>query len=70
MQAACSVCSRTFRYAEFLRGEAHREAGTVDGHAGANLYAGHAAAGKLDVNAPKILLLMHPHYFPLPLDNA
>ncbi len=49
---------------------AHREAGTIDGHAGANLYASHAAAGELDVDAPKILLLMHPHHFPLPLDNA
>lgn len=67
---ACSLCSSAFGYAEYTRGEAHREAGTVDGHAGANLYAGHAAAGELYVNAPEILLLMHPHHFPLPLDNA
>jgi hypothetical protein len=50
--------------------DAHREAGAIDGHAGANLDAGHAAAGKLNANASEIFLLVYLYHIPLPLHNT
>ena len=49
---------------------ANREAGAIDGHAGADLDAGHGAAGKLDADAPEIFLLVHLHHISLPLHDT